>query len=1144
MAEFAPLFPLETQFQAKDGRNNTAGWLKVFLAGTDDPAVTYSDYSGTRNPEKIVLDNNGRAVIICDKEVGYRLEVYDARGMLLWTEEPVFCSGTGGAGMAITEIVSTDGSIDVQKNTAGGITQYDIGLAPGDSPEFLEWSTGFRGNMTYGSAKVPNYSAGTMSFDQYGVMVYKDRYYHITNKFYIKPLGTGTNYETFEVALMLRNPADGSATSVEIRKWDIDTSLTDEVQVEMSFDLTPSQDGELYWEFYNSLPKFQSTDAWIQIHRVYSGINAVPDTCATKQWVSSNYIHQSASGNFQTKSGMSAYVPYSAIEGDSGTISGINGSAISGMVDPSQFMPASASSDLVAYSALEYDGSGQVTGISGSAIGGQVDTADFLPASASGDFYPMTGNPSGFLTAHQDISNKLDSSAFTAYTSTALTGIQNDITSISASVSAVTGLTGTYLEQSSFTSYSADLDSALDSAFSAVQDEMGNKADGSALTAYIPFSSLDYSGSAISGIGGSALAGIGQGGDYSGIYPVLVDNVNRTISVDDTGIAVDETMTAYESGGELVIGVASATLAGKLDTSAFTGYTATALTGLEQDVSSLSATVSGLTGTYLEQSASALFAPSSVETSKLDASASSQFITSTAGLQPSGDYAYNSALSGKLDESAFSSVSGTFLTAVPAGYATETYVNSAVSGKVDLSSNNTIQISANGLTISGGSGITARFSNNMAVLQTYPTHRMYLSDLGASKRVDIYMSGISGNGDGTWQYGTSEYNKLTSVYDTVSGNSASWVGGGGIDSATCSAIASSYAESAASGKLDESAFSSVSGTFLTSVSLPITGAEGVETAVYGIHSLEIRRNETEGEPDIRSAYLNPESLTIQSTYDGIDTTAVTVSEYGIYFNEPGRLGTVDIDSISSWNAVYDTVSANSASWSASGVDSATVSAIASSYQVVSATGTQTYAGTAYVTSLNSAPVSAERAGNAANAALANSAWYDGTGRFISALPDSAAVSAIASAYAESAASGKQDTLSFGYDSNNAISSIDGSALAGGGGGIEYSGVSPIVVDNDEHKISAQTKPLAVDDTMTSYESGGYTVLGVQTSAMFPASASSMLQPSGDYAYNSSLSSYQPTSSMTSYMFASAIQAVADSSMATANGVLYILTGGV
>ena len=114
-------------------------------------------------------------------------------------------------------------------------------------------------------------------------------------------------------------------------------------------------------------------------------------------------------------------------------------------------------------------------------------------------------------------------------------------------------------------------------------------------------------------------------------------------------------------------------------------------------------------------------------------------------------------------------------------------------------------------------------------------------------------------------------------------------------------------------------------------------------------------------------------------------------------------------------------------------NSADVSAIASAYQVVSATGTQLNAGTAYLTSVNGDPISASRAGQAANASLATSAYYDGTGRLISALPDSDTVSAIASAYAESAVSGKQDTLSFSYDDDK-ISAINGSALAGQGGG--------------------------------------------------------------------------------------------------------------
>lgn len=135
------------------------------------------------------------------------------------------------------------------------------------------------------------------------------------------------------------------------------------------------------------------------------------------------------------------------------------------------------------------------------------------------------------------------------------------------------------------------------------------------------------------------------------------------------------------------------------------------------------------------------------------------------------------------------------------------YAESAASSKVDISSNNNIQISAKGLIISGGTAITARYGNNMAVLQTSPIQRMYLSDLGSDKRVDIYKSGISGNDGGIWQYGTAEYGNLTSVYDTVSANSATW-GAAGVDSATCSAIASAYAESAVSGKADSSALSS------------------------------------------------------------------------------------------------------------------------------------------------------------------------------------------------------------------------------------------------------------------------------------------------------------------------------------------------
>lgn len=180
-------------------------------------------------------------------------------------------------------------------------------------------------------------------------------------------------------------------------------------------------------------------------------------------------------------------------------------------------------------------------------------------------------------------------------------------------------------------------------------------------------------------------------------------------------------------------------------------------------------------------------------------------------------------------------------------------------------------------------------------------------------------------------------------------------------------------------------------------------------------------------------------------YSGISPIVVDNTAETISIQTTGLA--IDADTMSAWVSGDDVVI---------GVKSAMVSAIASGYvtgkqdvsgmsayayessnsakldktaQVVTATATQLYAGTAYLTSVNGAPVSASRAGNAANASLANSAWYDGTGRFISALPDSATVSAIASAYT----TGKQDTLTFSYDDDK-ISAINGSALAGQGGG--------------------------------------------------------------------------------------------------------------
>lgn len=79
------------QFVTKGGAPNVGGFVRVYLANTDDPAPTYCDFNGTRNQQEILLDNNGRAIIIADASKAYRVEVRDASGGLLWTVEPAYC---------------------------------------------------------------------------------------------------------------------------------------------------------------------------------------------------------------------------------------------------------------------------------------------------------------------------------------------------------------------------------------------------------------------------------------------------------------------------------------------------------------------------------------------------------------------------------------------------------------------------------------------------------------------------------------------------------------------------------------------------------------------------------------------------------------------------------------------------------------------------------------------------------------------------------------------------------------------------------------------------------------------------------------------------------------------------------------------
>ena len=791
--QYAPLFSLETQFQAKDGSNNTAGWLKVYLAATDDPAETYSDYLGTRNPEKIVLDDNGRAVVICDKAKAYRLEVYDADGMLLWTEEPVYCSGTGGGGISVTEVVSTDGSIAVESSVAGSMRTYDISIAPDNAKELLEWAK-CSNTVDEDGYVYPLYGEGTMQTQVgKGLEVFKDRYYHLTNKITVIPSANGINYETITVQVM-HDDNQGTVISLASHDFDIDNSVSDKVELEFSEDIIPEDDGFIFWRVTGRAP-FTYVGLDMQIHRIYSGINAVPGFVASKPWVEQN---------------ISSKIDYSALEyNQQNLITGISGSAIaSNAVDPNEYIPWSASgafqpsgdyvyeSAFSSYSSVIDNSisaiSSVVSGVSSTylektASGLFQPSGDYLSASESSNYYPMTGNPSGFITDEECQSSYLALSSFSSYSST----VDNSITGIS---SVVSGVSSTYLEKTA----------------SGMFQPSGDYVSSTDMSAYVPFSGLEHDGSGrITAISGSGV----KGHEYTGVNPVWVDNTVDQIGVYRKTLAVDETMTAYESGDSAVIGVNTAILSGYAKASSLEDYQ---LKSAMTAYASVEYVDSGMSG-------------------KLDVTASSLFLTSLpADLATTGDVA--SAVSGKMDKSAsgeFYPMTGNpsgFLTAHQslAGYATEQYVDSSVSGKLDTTAYDSAQFiltsqsgmfQPSGYYQPSGEYLSATESSNyystsnpsgFADSATVSSIASSYAESAVSSKLDATAQVVKATGSGTWDYedcissvnGSPLYAKYAGLayYDSALRNISQLP-----DTDSVSAIASAYAESAASSKQDASA---------------------------------------------------------------------------------------------------------------------------------------------------------------------------------------------------------------------------------------------------------------------------------------------------------------------------------------------------
>ncbi len=589
----------ENQFMTKSGTINVGGHIRVYLAATDDTAVTYKDFNGTVNPQDIILDDNGRAVIIADNAVAYRIEVYDRYNMLLWTQTPVWCMAAGG-GVSTVKVQSSDGTISVTKTTEGGTVVYDLSTQVEKEP------------APYGTASFSTsgvYATGenfvALPWTQFGGDL------TVQDQAFVMPYDAIADVDcdvvvTYDQSLpkssiFVRMEVEYGSEDFALPTRELDMSQ-DCPSIHFSFKV-PVHEGEtltykLYYQCAESVSCGIDARSWLNLEvnnlsddpnnnyellinkPSINGVELIGDKSGSElhlqdKLTEGDYIHidennvisvsglqpsgsyvyessftaytASADSSFVQNSSFTAYTANNytsiiSIENNINTLS----SDVSGKLDASasaMFQPSGnyqtagdylSSTDSAKFLLTSQSGLFQPSGnyqTAGDYLS-STDSAKFLLTSQSGLFQP-SGNyqTAGDYAFSSALSSKLDVSAFTAYTATAT-------------------LSGDYLENSAFNIYSA----SADSAFVHTADMSG----------YQTKLNWEYDGNNnISGVDGSAFAGIGGGGgaDYSGIEPIMVDNTARTISVDHTGLSVDETMTAYESGDDIVIGLNSAVLA-------------------------------------------------------------------------------------------------------------------------------------------------------------------------------------------------------------------------------------------------------------------------------------------------------------------------------------------------------------------------------------------------------------------------------------------------------------------------------------------------------------------------------------------------------------------------------------------------------
>ena len=263
------------QYQNRAGVNNVNGYFEVFEMNTDDRATVYTDFAGTLAPARIGIDNNGRAVMIVESGIPYRVEMHEPNGDLVFTQQPVYTVATGG-GASVTRVTSTDGSIGVEATTVGSVTTYDLSSGR-DSSELLEWVRCDGAEKISGTDVYrPTYTDGTLYIGDRGIELGEGRYYHVTA--HIRATKNTQREPFYDKIYIGLQTNDGTNTTQITRKSEIiDYSLGLTQEFEFSTDVYAQADCELELVINGSDVAGGDIEVVdVEAHRIFSGSPSIP----------------------------------------------------------------------------------------------------------------------------------------------------------------------------------------------------------------------------------------------------------------------------------------------------------------------------------------------------------------------------------------------------------------------------------------------------------------------------------------------------------------------------------------------------------------------------------------------------------------------------------------------------------------------------------------------------------------------------------------------------------------------------------------------------------------------------------------------------------------------------------------------------